>query len=135
MSISTWKKEFYSKIKEKMTDKERAEHVLKKYTGALKENLIKHEVIKLKEESYIEDKKSKTFYFDIESCSFCEKYFKPSYYEKNCDGCPLFKEEGVSCFNEKSSYAKFTKTSNPNKLISLMKKIIKKCDDKGKYNV
>lgn len=134
MSISTWKKEFYSKPKEKMNDKQRAKHTLKKYSGILKENLIKHEVIKLKKESYIEDKKGKTFYFDLSSCSFCEKYYFNVKEINSCKNCPLRKEEGVTCFNEESSYAKFVKTSNPNKLMNLMKKIIKKCDDKGNYN-
>jgi len=133
MSISTWKKEFFSEPKSKMTDKQCAEHTLKKYTGALKENLVKHELVKYKDESYIESKKNKTFYFDVSSCSFCLKYFEFSYSEKKCNGCPLLKEEGVTCFNEESSYFKFIKTSKPNKLISLMKKIIKKCDDKGNY--
>lgn len=132
MSVSTWKKEFYTKPKDTMTDKQCAEHTLKKYTGVLKENLVKHEVIKPKKDSYLEGKNGKTFYFDIDSCSFCGKYcFKE---DSSCEGCPLYKEEGVTCFSEKSSYMKFTKTSNPNKLISLMKKIIKKCDDRGNYN-
>lgn len=133
MSVATWKKEFFGKIKDNMTDKECAEHTVKKYTGTLKENLIKHDVTKLKKEAYIEDKRNKDFCFDTETCSFCKKYYIRNFYTHECKKCPLYIEEGVNCFSYDSSYAKFINSSNPNKLISLMKKIIKKCDETGVY--
>lgn len=130
MSILSWKKEFYSKFKKSMTDKECAEHTLKKYTGILKPNLIKHEVIKKLGEAYIEDKKYKNFHFNMDTCSFCVKYvFK----ERRCSNCPLYIEEEKTCFNEKSAYAKFYIKSNPKKMISLLNKVLKKCDSAGNY--
>ena len=134
MSVNTWKKEFYSKISPKMTDKERAEHTLKKYEGILSLNLKKHGVKKdeCDTEIYHLDEninKFSSFVFDTTTCSFCRKYFKTT-----CDSCPVTKESGESCISSNPNvYILFTEDNNPKPMIKLMKKIIKKCDEAGKY--
>ena len=131
MSIMSWKKEFYNKLKKRMTDKECAEHTLKKYTGVLTSNLIKHKVIKRLDSAYIEDEKYKDFHFNMDNCSFCVKYILK---ERICSNCPLFIEGKKTCFDENSAYGKFYIKSNPKKMISLLNKILKKCNKIGKYN-
>lgn len=90
MCYQTWKEEFYSQltdeIVEKMTPLEAVEHALKKWEGALPENLEKHGVrYKFYRISPDIDTIS-GLRFDYSTCSLCKKY-------EDCVGCPLYKYE------------------------------------------
>jgi hypothetical protein len=129
MSIKTWKKEFYTKPLKKWSDKECAEHTLKKYTGTMKSNLKRHGVVKSGLTCLSDDITINFFEFGADSCSFCKKY-----YQYDCEGCPL-EELGKGClFSETlSPYEYFCSDNNPKPMINLMKRIIKRCNDKGEF--
>jgi hypothetical protein len=80
MTIETWKAEFYSQDAETFANKSDAEcltHSIKKWTGALPENLEKHG---LKYKDFVlhnkksTDPNNSTFEFVDHTCALCQKY-------------------------------------------------------------
>jgi len=134
MSISTWLKEYYKTPKKSWNDKQCAEHSILKYEGSLSFNLKKHGIIKRKGDCFLEDSKSNVFWFQIDNCSFCKKYFSNKSDSSVCERCPLYLETKKNCGMKGSAYTKWVNNNNAKTMIVLMKKIISKCDESGKYN-
>ena len=112
MSIESSREEFYPVAVEElnvytMDDINLVEHSLKKWEGALKKNLKKHNV------SYgdhcLLDEEHKHFFFYADSCSLCEKYFEYSedcYDYDNKKYCPLYVTLGESCSGDGKLWCK-----------------------------
>lgn len=88
MSLATWKKEFYPTTAKTAAARTGAvkciEHSLKKWEGALPENLEKHG---LEYEDHVIWNKEKTesMRFDSWTCALCKKYLD----RYDCSGCPI----------------------------------------------
>lgn len=95
MSIVSWMEEFYSKDAVELanydgvTDLDLVRHSLKKWQGALPENLVRHNVGYKSHTIYQEDSE---FYFDRNSCSLC--VFDN---HSNCRTCPILSVTGKTC--------------------------------------
>lgn len=95
MSLTTWKKEFYPKPPTKrMTWKSAILHSIKKWEGALPENLQKHKLEiddcrDLRNAGYREGCKYDSFVFDQDTCALCVKTMDKNG-DQICGKCPLF---------------------------------------------
>ena len=132
MSIETWKKKYYKDVDgaKKWTDLECANHTLKKYKGISK--LEDHD-LSLDDCDLLRDDGKIIFSFNGDSCSFCKKYYQLGKQSKACAKCPLYKEGNGCGENEDDAYSVFCEKGNTKPMIALMKKIISKCDENGKY--
>lgn len=100
MSVKTWKTEFYPVRAQDTTEENAIEHSIKKWTGLLKKNLKKHNVVKnINENSrnMLEDKVqtevSFRFYVDASTCALCRHWEK----FEGCFECPLKLMLGHRC--------------------------------------
>lgn len=133
MSMSSWKKEFYTKGASSQSvqksDLSAIQHSLKKWRGLTKENLQRHGlvhegkgiVVSADPEHYSE------FAIDDETCALCIKYCNAY---GSCLLCPLSEVRGgLSCdsvpgFREKQSpYAAFSQKGNPKPMIKLLERV------------
>jgi hypothetical protein len=138
MSLRSWKKEFYKPIQgvrdyrthpKNWTDQQCFEHTLKKYSGLLPENLVKHSVSLLRGDVSEGSSSGPIFEFDGNSCALCKK-FAPD--QPGCDKCPLFKS-GYGCNTDKSLWKTMMKLGNPRPMIKHMKKLIAECTSTGRW--
>jgi len=137
MSLTSWKKEFYSNIPDNgagMTAKQAIKHSVKKWTGLLKKNLNKHQMYQ--EEGVIYDGDSNTFYIDDSSCALCEKYI--TYIEARmgqpntvCRKCPLYKSLGKECaVGASAPYNKWLSNGNATAMLKALQKLLEKPNKK-----
>lgn len=151
MSLESWKKEFYpipACLIAVDTDNPVTliEHSLRKWRGALPENLARHELeyhhhglteIKEASESPVP---SGPFGFISNSCSLCAKYYKSPRFSApfSCATCPIAIVDGVSCEgrsldpdspgggvahdHEKDTYAK--SRNDPQPMIALLERVL-----------
>lgn len=125
MSIETWLDEFYSDVYElddDTPDIEAVKHSLRKWTGALPENLAKHDLhyvnwtIKPTDSGTIA-----AFRFDSESCSLCRLYMTK---DEECGNCPLYQSAGyISCDDSGLSAYRSSK-NDPTPMIEALQKTI-----------
>ena len=126
MSIESWKKEFYPVLADSAckTDLQALRHTLKKYHGLRPENIKKHNLTH--RYNVIRDSRD-IFLFTGSSCALCRKY------SSFCKSCPIRKSEGGSCSEkENGAYIKLMNDSDPEPMILLMEKLIKKEIKKNK---
>jgi hypothetical protein len=115
MSLETWKAEFYPIEADKATntDLEATLHSLKKWEGLRKDNLDKHNLVKINEfisnESII-DEKGNTLKITSSSCSLCKKY------DNDCNECPLYR-----CGT--ATYGYWLITSDPEPMIKSLEEL------------
>ena len=132
MSLKTWKKEFYPTAPTKCkTEKAAVKHSLQKWTGALKENLKKHE-LECASSGLFEvgtDDVDSSFYFDEHTCALCKVHRDTEGCVK-CEDCVLFGlRDGRSCdIGAGAPYITFLTTNNPKPMISILKKALKKLE-------
>jgi hypothetical protein len=123
MSLKTWKKEFYPvEPKKRMTKKQAIEHSLRKWTGLLPSNLVKHGVYKMSK--YIQGFENSTddLRIDGNSCALCVKYIEA---KDNCEACPLAKYLGHPCdMEEEYPYTLWLDSENPKPMIKALKKLL-----------
>ena len=116
MSLSTWEKEFYpiKKLPNGLLTATR--HSLRKWTGALPENLQKHGCYKLANKNMITDGES-VFSFTNITCALCLSSHVP-----NCSKCPLNRRT-KSCSNN-GPYGEFIYKDDPRPVIRALKKTL-----------
>lgn len=125
MSFETWLDEFYSdvyELDEDTPDIEAVKHSLRKWTGALPENLAKHE-LRYAAWTILPNcsKDYASFRFDSESCSLCHLYMNEG---GDCSACPLYQSAGyVSCDSAGSSAYRASK-NDPTPMIEALQKTI-----------
>ena len=98
MSFESWLEEFYPVPARECPKEQAAAHSLKKWQGALPENLEKHDVDFWG--STLTEDDSRYITFDSGSCSLCHHYIDK--YRWTCGTCPLYIVRGhVPCFIER----------------------------------
>ena len=108
MSLKSWQQEFYSQEASSLvneSDEDCLIHSIKKWTGALPENLEKHEVIYRDHNllALVTDMKSVSF--SGLTCALCQKYSDSSpdeddfdcYHEGIDEYCPIVRVTGATC--------------------------------------
>lgn len=130
MSIETWLNEFYSDVYElddDTSDIEAVKHSLRKWTGALPENLAKHDLFYTERRIMPNDDTIEiVFCFDSESCSLCHLYMNDGINidDHECSTCPLYQSAGyVSCDSAGSSAYRASK-NDPTPMIEALQKTI-----------
>jgi hypothetical protein len=125
MSLKTWIEEFYPVPASKMSDKDAILHALKKFTGARKCNLKKHNLTI--SNATIEQRNGDSFYFGVQQCSLCKSYFYlPNIDNRECPGCPL-EQLGDPCPKYHSTFDVFCENGNPIPMIKLLKRALREC--------
>lgn len=132
MSKASWLKEFYPISVEELfsrtpepTDVELVEHCLRKWEGATKENLKKHNLHKLGIDIFTNTKNSLVLSFGSDSCALCERYNQTD--DDSCLGCPIYESrDGVACYdpssgNDDSPYRTFLMASDAKPMIETLK--------------
>lgn len=107
MSLSTWKKEFYSHSPSKaMTALQAADHSLLKWEGALPKNLTKHRLFDAGDLEMYCNEEGKYFTFEANNCSLCVKYFTEKWDSTAdpCAKCPLVLSGCASCVENNSPF-------------------------------
>ena len=112
MSAQTWLEEFVPDVAFP-DDLVALKYTLKKYVGARRENLEKHQVKHLNCEIFYQG--FSLYRYDAGTCYFCHQYGEPS----PCIGCPLYKVYDRSCYGPDSPYDEFTK-GDPEPMINLI---------------
>jgi hypothetical protein len=137
MSIKTWMKEFYpvpastfNRTEIEKTNKQKTlkavKHSLKKWQGLTEKNLTKHGCVYNTNIYRVEDStRTNQFSIDSGSCALC------FYFYNICEDCILFKVRGCACDEYKDTepytpYAFLTHEGNPNPMIALLKKALKR---------
>lgn len=116
MNKKTWLKEFYPVPAHKVSAEDALDHSIKKWEGALEENLEKHGL----------DCPPMGFYSD--SCALCAHYYMATDNKPVCGGCPLFMVRGnVKCYvkrpcEEMSPFNEYNSFSNPRPMLTWLKK-------------
>lgn len=104
MSVKTWKEEFYSVPAVELIDCSDIvclEHAIKKWEGALEDNLKKHKV-KFKD-FVVVDEEGYSINFNDVTCALCQKYPSPNCHDYNENYCPFIKLTGSICNTTKHS--------------------------------
>lgn len=138
MSVKTWKKEFYpKKPNKKLTWIEATEHSLRKWEGALKENLKKHNVVydghcivnatELEDGSHYWERVN--FEFNSMTCALCIKSTNAFDGHVDCFECPIYKINGTACDDEDDGIYTMS-ADNPKPMIKLLKNTLKKLQKK-----
>lgn len=108
MSMVTWKEEFYPVTAFEVSEKDAAEHSLRKWIGLRPENLSRHG---LRTASIAITDRLHTLFIDSTSCSLCKHHYymdpgtrhDETYYD--CPGCPIVAaNNGKTCFNGSDGY-------------------------------
>jgi len=131
MSVSSWKKEFYPTPARRIkTELGAARHDLKKWRGALEENLRKHNVT-LVTPGYIQDENGNEFSFDNETCASC------CLSGQNCRRkCDLYKiRDFTPCTLKRDDetenpWYQLLYHNNPRPMIRWLEKLVKKLESK-----
>ena len=98
MSFESWIEEFYPVPARECPKEQAAAHSLKKWQGALPENLVKHGVVY--RYGTIRENGSHYLSFDSGSCALCHHYVDK--YRWTCGTCPLFiVRDHVACFMDR----------------------------------
>ena len=120
MSAQTWLEEFVPDVAFP-DDLVALKYSLKKYVGARRENLEKHQVKHLYCEIIYQ---GFSFYrYDAGTCYFCHQYRSSP-----CISCPLYKVYDHSCDGPDSPYGKFIK-GDPEPMINLISMAISKLEE------
>ena len=120
MSAQTWLEEFVPDVAFP-DDLVALKYALKKYVGARRENLEKHQVKHLYCEILYQ---GFSFYrYDAGTCYFCHQYRSSP-----CISCPLYKVYDHSCDGPDSPYGKFIK-GDPEPMINLISIAISKLEE------
>ena len=120
MSTQTWLEEFVPDVAFP-DDLMALKYSLKKYIGARRENLEKHQVKHLNCEIFYQ---GFSFYrYDAGTCYFCHQYRSSP-----CISCPLYKVYDHSCDGPDSPYGKFIK-GDPEPMINLISMAISKLEE------
>ncbi len=115
MSLKSWMKEFYpvdaSRVKGR---KARIKHSLKKWRGALPENLDKH---KVEYWGYAVFDEKRELVFDADTCALCEKYSQigTAIMRTACPRCPIVIATGSTCCKVYDACS-----DNPTEMIGLL---------------
>ena len=120
MSLSSWKKEFYSKPANKISKKDAVAHSLKKWTGLLKKNLEKHQLRSDGSSIYQIDDCYKDLDINDESCALCHHYI-----DNECLKCPLFKLLGHKCDTFDGPYGKWSCGNDPKPMLKALERTLK----------
>lgn len=126
MSLKSWQQEFYSQEASSLvneSDEDCLIHSIKKWTGALPENLKKHEVVYQEHKllALVTDMKSVSF--SGLTCALCQKYSDSSpdeddfvcYHDGIDEYCPIVRVTGSTC-----SDAYGVSIKNPKAMIELL---------------
>jgi hypothetical protein len=113
VSLESWRAEFYPVPAPAATDsdEEAIAHSLRKWEGALPDNLAKHGV--LYTDAAIRDGAGGIFDFDSDSCALCEAH-------PWCEKCPVAEEQEGPC-DEDSAY--HMSVDDPLPMITLLRKV------------
>ena len=138
MSVKSWKKEFYGPIKPATSSWLKAcEHSLRKWEGATKKNLKKHDLQKSDEgieEKWEDDEdywNTDSLDFNNDTCALCQRADKllaktSDRYVHRCTVCPLVAiQGGVDCTDIESPFDIYYETGNPTKMIASLRKLHK----------
>jgi hypothetical protein len=130
MTIETWKEEFYTEeayTAANGTDEECITHSIKKWEGALPENLKKHQLTK--DYKTLNDK-DYDFDFDGSTCALCQKYndITPDNEDDDIDtycysdaldqACPIVRMTGDTC-----DQIYFESLKDPTLMLDLLKRV------------
>ena len=144
MSFASWKREFYtSPAHYTATSTYRAlQHSLKKWQGLTKTNLTRHNLIKYKDHDLVEigGYEHEHFAITADSCALCHQYMLSRKMKSSCSQCPIYLETGMDCdgfigdhddhdhlvTSETTPYKTWIYTGNPRKMITLLRKLVKK---------
>ena len=113
MSKETWIAEFYPIPADKVPAEDALDHSIRKWEGALAENLEKHGL------------EQPPVTFDSDSCALCLHYFSGT---PECGRCPLFiVRENVRCDREGSHekvspFGQYMYGANPRPMLAWLKK-------------
>ena len=111
MSEETWLAEFYPVPADKVSAEDALDHSIKKWEGALRENLEKHGL----DEPPID--------FDSDACPLCVHYI-----EDGCTRCPSYIARGDVCCDvdapceEQAPYGQYSIKGNPRPMLYWLKK-------------
>jgi len=127
MSLKTWKREFYPLPASRVSKKRALEHTYRKWRGAQKSKLRKHNVCLAECEGFccgIADGEKK-FYFNRHSCALCFCYAETT--ARFCPKCPLVIVGGADacCLEDGSPYEHFKRTGDPKPMLRLLRKCMK----------
>lgn len=129
MTIKTWMAEYYpisAKSFIESSDEECIMHSLKKFEGAKKENLKKHNVVLYEGDIYTsfhDDNFANSipsFSFDSFTCALCQKYCLE---ELSCKNCPLYRIEKW-CNVDIGPWDLFLKGGNPIPMIKALEEAL-----------
>ncbi len=123
MSIESWKAEFYPVPAAQIVNESplvQAEHAYLKWTGALKENLGKHGLVKPFGSVCIRDVAGNVFKFSTEECVWCHNYY--SVESGACQFCPLY-SYGV-CGDPSGPFMHWYSSGDPTLMINAIKEIL-----------
>jgi hypothetical protein len=123
MSIESWKAEFYPVPATQIVNESplvQAEHAYIKWTGALKENLEKHELVKSLGSVNISDIAGNVFKFSTEECVWCHNYY--ALHSGACGRCPLY-SYGV-CSDPSGPFLHWFFSSDPQRMINAIQEIL-----------
>lgn len=135
MSLSSWKKEFYSTPANKVSKRFALKHSLKKWLGLKPANRKKHNVsfedsdlVNTSDvEEAVDGANVKRFEFTDETCALCQ-HFRGS--DDECKECPLTKAGISRCSDSYSPFGSFVNNDNIVPMINALKKALKKQEEK-----
>lgn len=117
MTTQSWLDEFYTDPSECKTDLAAAKQGLKKYIGARKENLNKHDQGLGSARLFDNKAKEDVFDFSNNQCAFCGLYWRDKADE--CGRCPVI-VEGQTCYSFEHPFSMFLHRNDPEPLITLL---------------
>lgn len=128
--MHSWLKKFYpipAADLKNASDTECLKHSILKFTGLLKEELIKHRVFLYAGVVSTHEKDSFRLKIDGKSCALCQKYF---YTEPSCKACPLYTLLDHNCDRPKegeehSIYYKAAHLKQPYDMINALEECLK----------
>lgn len=131
MSLSSWKKEFYSTPANKVSARYALKHSLKKWLGLKPVNRKKHKVsldgtdlMNTSDIQRAEDGEDvKCFEFTDKTCALCQHF---SGLRDDCEKCPLTKAGIARCCYSGSPFYLFIDNHNALPMIKALEKAIKK---------
>lgn len=130
MSLASWKREFYpiTAIQAAKTKDPGAivEHSIRKWEGALPENLRKHGLRKMGIDPEISEVSGKRFPINFESCSLCRAYLSR---RSACRECPIYLMRGHVCAAE---YGRWNATGDPKPMLRLLRRTLAWVKKEGK---
>lgn len=134
-SLDDWVKEFYliKACDVKGNNKELLEHSLRKWRGAAKENIEKHNCIYtdyvIEARCNRKDQKYSVFGFGYNTCALCQVHkcevFGNMGYD--CDKCIIVLSGNPSCSTKGSAYAK--SKNDPAPMIALLEKLLQEINE------